>query len=269
MVLLLDASPPPQALLLSSPVLCASTPESNKYAHLCSLLPSYNSGSFTQRITHNFLSLVKGQCWAAQWPETSLRRHLWLTSSFNAGIWWRRFSPVPTGIFHVRSVRSKVLQIRICTDHSKFPADKATFIYIRKVSQWNSHLIFIQTHFLWHTQKYPGISVLLVIHKYLCSFITCWRSYEKGSAEIQNYTGTEIYPGAFTQLYIRGKRHNVQGAAITDLSIFSSLRLHPTHPPTQIHTYDRNLQNGFQKTSGISSHTFLKECQPFIHWTIL
>lgn len=42
-------------------------------------------------------------------------------SGFDAGIRWGRLPPVPTGIFHMRPVRGKVLQIGIGTDHSKFP----------------------------------------------------------------------------------------------------------------------------------------------------
>lgn len=52
-------------------------------------------------------------------------------SSLDAGIGRRRFSPVPAGILHVRSVRSKVLQIRICTDHSEFPSKLRMNVLIR------------------------------------------------------------------------------------------------------------------------------------------
>lgn len=54
-------------------------------------------------------------------------------SSFNAGVRRGRLSPVPTGIFHVRPVRSKVLQVGISTNHSKFSADKSIYTYIREV----------------------------------------------------------------------------------------------------------------------------------------
>lgn len=132
-VLLLNTLPVLWVLTLPSPAHCASISESNKYTALHFLLPLTTRG-FTQR-TMQVLSLVKGKCLSAQAPETPLRKRLWLTSSFNAGIWWRRLSPVPTGIFHVRSVRSKVLQIWICADHSKFPADQSAFVYLREVSQ--------------------------------------------------------------------------------------------------------------------------------------
>lgn len=52
-------------------------------------------------------------------------------SSLDAGIRWGRLSPVSTGVFHVRSVRSKVLQIWVCTDHSKFPSELWVDVLVR------------------------------------------------------------------------------------------------------------------------------------------
>lgn len=60
MVLLLHTSPLPWGLVPSSPVLWASIPESNRYAHLCSLSSSYDSGSFIQIPTHNFCPWLRG-----------------------------------------------------------------------------------------------------------------------------------------------------------------------------------------------------------------
>jgi hypothetical protein len=66
-----------------------------------------------------------------------------LTSSFNAGVLWGRLSPVPTGVFHVRPVRSEVLQVGVSTNHSKFPAGKSTHAYVREVPQLAIQLIAI------------------------------------------------------------------------------------------------------------------------------
>ena len=124
MVWLPEAFPLPWNL----PILLYEPPfESDKYTQLHSLSPPNHSGSLTQRTVH-FLSLVKGTPSSAHWWETPLRGRPWLTSSLDAGIRWGRLSPVSTGVFHVRSVRSKVLQIWVCTDHSKFPAYKPTLI---------------------------------------------------------------------------------------------------------------------------------------------
>lgn len=64
-------------------------------------------------------------------------------SSFNAGVLWGRLSPVPTGVFHVRPVRSEVLQVGVSTNHSKFPAGKSTHAYVREVPQLAIQLIAI------------------------------------------------------------------------------------------------------------------------------
>lgn len=51
-----------------------------------------------------------------------------LTCCFNAGVRGRRFLPFPICIFHVRSVRSKRLQVQICSYHPDFPEQQCTIV---------------------------------------------------------------------------------------------------------------------------------------------
>lgn len=137
-------------LLPSSPILCASIPESTNPHH---------SGSLSRNWLRETL------IWAAT-MQKPLKGHPWLTAGFNAGVRWRRLSPVPTGIFHVRPVRSKVLQVGISTNHSKFPADKSIYTYIREYGGWPSNS-FLQSLFLWHAQNCSRVSALFLMHTHV------------------------------------------------------------------------------------------------------
>lgn len=107
----------PEVLMPSSPVPCASILESHQHTDLGLL---HRSVSSEQRPNY--------PCLVDNWSPVTTRTQeqpLLRTSGFDAGVRWGGLLPVPTGVFHVRPVRGKVLQIAISTNDSKFPVDRS------------------------------------------------------------------------------------------------------------------------------------------------
>lgn len=121
------------------------------------------SSQIKGQAVHNPVSLLFCICMSSSIVETAKPMHklregvdrapsnLWIhadeiiqvhfgISSFNTRIGWRSLSPVPAGIFHVRSVRGKILQIQICSDHSKFPSKLWMDVLVRFKGIFHIHV---------------------------------------------------------------------------------------------------------------------------------